>query len=184
MKMLENQLIKKIALKKDSFLNIDEIDYILAGILLKFKYFSHEELSSAYQLLNFLFQIADRPFTPFYDDGYSLNNQAMNGWIYQIKLLPPIFKINTSTTFRKMIENKTKEICGETYQAYKELSDDVSKIENKKLWLNHMEKATVLYDELLDCNEVNYIMNSETDNIKNKEFLHQIDIYVKKFQGN
>jgi hypothetical protein len=168
--------------EKDPFLNIDDVDYVLADALLKFNYFSHEELSSAYQLVHFLFLTAGRPFTPFYDEGFSLNNQVRKGWIYQIKLLPPIFMINNSKSFREMIENKTKDICGDIYQAYKELLDDMSKIENKKLWLERMEKASVLYDELLDRG-VDKIMDFETDDIKSKEHLRQIEIYVKKFQG-
>jgi molybdopterin converting factor small subunit len=104
-----------------------------------------------------------------------LNNQVLQGLVYQIGLRPPLFKVNPSATARKRIENKTKEICGDTYQAYKELIDDLSEVKDKRKWLKRIEIASVAYDELIE--------NKKPDIAEGDEFLHKIRTYVEKFKG-
>lgn len=179
--MQEMELKKDGPEKKVNFLYRDEIDCLLAKVFKELDYFSHEEVSSAFQLLKFLSRNANRPFTPFYNDGYSLNNQVRKGWIRQVKLLPPLFTANaTSAAFNEMIENRTNEICGEIYQAFEEVISDIINAKDKKAWLKNMERAAVAY-QLPEHIRMDFIMNAETDREQASEFLHKIEVYVKKF---
>jgi len=181
--VLEEVKLAKGGPSKDvNFLYRDEIDCLLAKILKDFNYFSHEEFSSIFHLLKVLFRNANRPFTPFYSDGYCLNNQVRKGWIFQVKLLPPLFISNSvSTSFYEMIEDQTKEICSEKYQAFEEVKNDISNAKDKKLWLKNMERTAVAYNKVPEHMKIDFIMNSETDRSQAIEFFQKMEVYIKKF---
>lgn len=182
--------LRQVHIEKDEpkieikFLLRDEIDCLLLNIFKELDTFSHEEASSVFQLLKFLSRNARRPFTPFYNDGHSLNCQVRKGWIHQIQLLPPLFTCNSEfDSFYEMIKNRTNEICGEMYQIFGEFINDIKKAKNKKLWLKNMERAAIAY-QLPKHMRINFLINSKLHRKQASDFLNKIEYYVVKVNGS
>lgn len=162
------------------FLYQNEIDYLLYRIFQGFDYFSHEEVSSAYHLFKFLLRNADKPFTPFYDDGSSLNNQVRKGWIRQINLLPPRFT-NRKVSRMSSLDTKIKEILGGSSDPFYNVVDDLLKVDDKKSWLKNMQRATVAY-QLPEHLKLTYLIDSGIDKEHANNYMNKTRKYIKSFR--
>ena len=167
-----------------TYLNRNEIDIILVRIFKEFTFFTHEDVHFIFNLLKFFFRKSSILFTPFYDDGNSLNNQIRKGLVCQISILPPRFIVNSSNEYIKLVEKKSKEICGKKYTVLEEFIKDVKNKYDEKSWYRHMLRAAVAHEKIPEEMKIKYIMNSELKYEEACYIFKKINEYVERFNGS
>lgn len=167
--------------KRVKFLWRDEIDYLLLRVFKELGEFSHDEASSLFYLLKYLTSNSKRPFTPFYGDGYAINNLVRRGWVLQTRIMPPQFNVN-NYGIPVDLDNEIERIYGRMYSCFENLVNDVAKADDKKSHLKNLEAASIAYNKLPEHLRIGHVMRYGVDEAEAYELLRKVEEYTHGFK--